>query len=85
MRQPFKLGDVGSTPTAPTNFREYNMNTEEDFDNLVIKHHIWCNFFGRPVKGCDQCKGLWKLYPYETHEDANGLIKKHFPNVIEIK
>ena len=49
-------------------------------------HHVWCNGDPRsPVKGCRWCdgpKGAWALYPYKTEEMA-GLVKKHFPNVIE--
>lgn len=46
------------------------------------EHHIWCNWFMRPVEECSMCEGLWRDYPYNNAEEAlgGGLMSKHFPN-----
>lgn len=41
-------------------------------------HHIWCNYFMRPVKGCKMCEGLRARYP-DDGLTPNELAKKHFP------
>ncbi len=46
------------------------------------EHHVWCNFFTRPVEGCELCKRLWEKYPYQDGDDPDELVKKHFPDVI---
>ena len=50
------------------------------------EHHVWCNHFMRPQKGCKMCEGLFKDYPYDTSDNpekiGKDLMKKHFPNVI---
>ena len=53
-------------------------------------HHVWCNGDWRaPVKGCRWCdpsgdgkNGLWAKYPYGSAEEMDGLVSKHFPNVV---
>lgn len=45
---------------------------------LPDAHHIWCNFFTRPVDGCPMCKGLWDVYPYTSLEEEKQLMEKHF-------
>ena len=46
-------------------------------------HHIWCNFFTRPLEGCPQCPGLWEKYPYdENNFDELALAAQHFPDAV---
>lgn len=52
------------------------------------EHHVWCNYWTRPVKDCKGCNGptgYWARFPYDTTEELDGLMKKHFPNAIERK
>lgn len=44
------------------------------------QHHIWCNYWSRPVETCKQCKGLYKNYPMGDLT-PDELRLKHFPNV----
>lgn len=45
-------------------------------------HHIWCNFWNKPVEKCEQCKMLFDMYPINNlNEDE--LLKKYFPNAIK--
>ena len=46
------------------------------------EHHIWCNFFVNPRKGCKQCEDLYKRYPMDE-KTPNDLLKKHFPKVVK--
>ena len=54
----------------------------------VHEHHIWCNYFMYPRKGCKMCARLFEEYPYKQTQDpkeaAEKLLKKHFPDVGEI-
>jgi hypothetical protein len=46
-------------------------------------HHVWCNFANRtgPCKLCDE---FYEKYPYETEEEKENLVAKHFPNAREL-
>lgn len=48
------------------------------------QHHIWCNSYMRPRKGCKLCERLFAEYPYESTgdgmKDGEELAKKHFPD-----
>jgi hypothetical protein len=46
-------------------------------------HHIWCNFFYRPIENCKMCEGLWKKYPYRDALEAGALAQKYFPNAVK--
>lgn len=45
------------------------------------QHHIWCNYWTRPIETCKMCKGLYEKYPMDN-KSPDELIKEHFPNVI---
>ena len=45
------------------------------------RHHVWYNFFHRPVEGCKMCKELREKYP-ETN-NLGDMMKKYFPENIE--
>lgn len=47
-----------------------------------MRHHIWCNDFMYPAKGCEMCKKLREKYP-DDGLSPSELLEKHFPNVIE--
>ncbi len=61
------------------------MAAESQREGKRTEHHIWCNFWNRPVETCEMCKRAWELYPYDSPEEAAGLAAKHFPDAIEIK
>lgn len=45
------------------------------------RHHVWCNFWTRPVETCTMCAGLRKDYPEDCSEDE--LMMRHFPDNIK--
>jgi hypothetical protein len=45
-------------------------------------HHIWCNKWHNPRKGCEMCEKLYRDYPVKKGESGDELMKKHFPNNI---
>ncbi len=47
-----------------------------------MAHHIWCNYFMRPEKGCKMCEGLRKEYPEDV--SSSEMMKKYFPENIVI-
>jgi len=50
------------------------------------RHHLWCNYFHRPVEGCKMCEGLWEKYPYDDEAEARETLhEKHFPGVIKVE
>lgn len=44
-------------------------------------HHIWCNYWMRPRKGCKSCERLYRLYPMGDFD----MAEKYFPDAVEIK
>ena len=48
------------------------------------EHHIWCNYFMKPAKGCKFCKRLHKEYPMDDLT-PDELQEKHFPDAIRRK
>lgn len=58
--------------------------TEDHKDRMKREHHVWCNFFMRPVRGCRMCRELWKKFPYDNDEWASEHLQgKHFPDVVK--
>lgn len=47
------------------------------------EHHVWCNFYYRPVEGCRMCERLWKSCPYDSHDEIPLLHKKYFIGIIK--
>ena len=45
------------------------------------EHHIWCNYFMKPVEDCKMCEGLREKYP-EKDFTLDELMLKHFSSVI---
>jgi len=62
--------------------KEYSK--EEVQDMLLTgeyrKHHIWCNYFTRPVEGCIMCKKLHEKYPEDC--TPGKMAGKYFPDAV---
>jgi hypothetical protein len=69
---------TGSTPVS--SIEVFMSDSKEQIWDSETQHHIWCNFFTRPRKDCEMCKGLYEKYPMDVPPDE--LVKKHFPNVV---
>ncbi len=55
-----------------------------------LLHHCWCNYFMLDIRTCKMCNppdedGMWEKYPYDPFEGYEGLVKKHFPDAVEIR
>lgn len=46
------------------------------------EHHIWCNDFHKPRKGCQMCERLYREYSYKKDENPEEMMKRYFPNNI---
>lgn len=51
---------------------------------VSIAHHPWCNLFTRPRKGCEMCRELFNKYPIEAGDQTGDLLRRHFPQNVEV-
>ena len=45
-------------------------------------HHILCNYWTRPVEGCEQCARLKVKYPDVNEKNVDEKVKELFPSVV---
>lgn len=65
-------------------YAELRAQPRQEVDlSLKRGHHIWCNFWGRPLP-CKFCAKAWIKYPYETEEEMRNLAAKYFPDAIPL-
>lgn len=49
--------------------------------NVPNGHHVFCNFFHRPRKGCKMCKRFFDAYKPKPGETSEELALRYFPDL----
>lgn len=75
----FQEGEIKEAMTYLLHENFIDLSTDR-FLRIPPEHHVWCNFFMRPIEGCKMCERLWKEYPYNTNSDISELMAKNFPD-----